>query len=177
MKVADKYLQIQEVQDYKSRTAIAGVELLESRWFSTLDGNFAEVLRYDHGHVQGIKQDFEIKQLSWSYVMPGSIKGYHYHNLQKDLWFCPPHDRLIVNLHDLREDSETFDVHQTLVLGAGKNLILAIPNGVAHGCANPYDRPMTLFYAVTEQFNPDSPDEQRLAWDTFGPHVWEIERG
>ncbi|MBQ6154495.1 dTDP-4-dehydrorhamnose 3,5-epimerase family protein [bacterium] len=177
MKIADKYLQIQGVQDYRARGTIDGVELVENRWFSTTDGNFAEILRYDEGRVKLVNQDFVIKQLSWSYVLPGSVKAYHYHEHQKDLWFCPPTDRLIVNLHDLREDSPTFDQHQTIVLGAGKNHILVIPEGVAHGCGNPYTRPMSLFYAVTAQFNPDAPDEKRLAWDSFGAHVWEIEKG
>lgn len=177
MKIAQKYLDIQTTQDYTPRKFIDGVELLESRWFSTTDGNFAEILRYDEGKVQGIRQDFVIKQLSWSYVLCGSVKAYHYHAHQKDLWFCPPHDRLIVNLHDLREDSPTFDQHMTLVLGAGKNHILVIPEGVAHGCGNPFERPMTLFYAVTRQFDSKNPDENRLEWDAWGAHVWEIDKG
>jgi dTDP-4-dehydrorhamnose 3,5-epimerase len=36
---------------------------------------------------------------------------------------------------------------------------------------------MTLFYAVTQQFDPEQPDEKRLAWDTFGAKVWKIEKG
>ncbi len=177
MKVAQKYLDIQTTQSYAPRTMIEGVELVESRWFSTTDGNFAEILRYNDGKVKGVKQDFPIKQLNWSYVLRGSVKAYHYHEHQKDLWFCPPYDRLLVNLHDLREDSPTFDQHMTLVLGAGKNLALVIPEGVAHGCGNPFERPMTLFYAVTQEFDPSKPDENRIAWDAFGSHVWEIEKG
>ena len=177
MKIAQKYLDLQTTQNYHPRKFIDGVELLESRWFSTTDGNFAEILRCDGTQVQGIKQAFPIKQLNWSYVLRGSIKAYHYHAHQKDLWFCPPYDRLIVNLHDLREDSPTFDEHMTLVLGAGKNLALVIPEGVAHGCGNPFEKPMTLFYAVTQQFDAQKPDENRLAWDTWGSQVWEIEKG
>lgn len=177
MKIASQYLQLETTQEYQKKQFIAGVELVENKWFSTTDGNFAEILRYDDGQVTGIQQDFVIRQLNWSFVAPGSIKGYHYHQHQKDLWFCPPYDRLIVNLHDLREDSPTFNQHQTIVLGAGKNLMLVIPEGVAHGCANPYERAMTLFYVVNQQFDPASPDEHRLPFDAFGADVWAIEKG
>lgn len=177
MKIASKYQNLEAVQSYGGKGKIDGVELVNSQWFSASDGNFAEILRYDEGRIPNLKQDFVIRQLSWSYITPGAVKGYHYHAHQKDLWFCPPSDRLIVNLHDLREDSPTFDQHQTIILGAGKNLILAIPEGVAHGCSNPYERPMMLFYAVTNQFDPDNPDEKRLPYDAFGAQVWEIEKG
>ncbi len=177
MQIAAKYLELEQVQQYQTKNKIHGVEIIQSNWFSTTDGNFAEILRYDEGQVKGVEQNFVIRQLNWSYITQGAIKAYHYHKNQKDFWFCPPYDRLIVNLHDLREDSPTFDQHQTLVLGAGKNLALVIPEGVAHGCSNPYEKPMTLFYAVTQQFDPSQPDEKRLAWDVFGQQVWEIEKG
>ena len=177
MEIAEKFARQEDVQDYRSKKSIAGVEIINSPWFSASDGNFAEILRYDDGHIRGLKQDFVIRQLNWSYVCAGAIKGYHYHRHQKDLWFCPPFDRLIVNLHDLRQDSPTFDQHQTIILGAGKNVALVIPEGVAHGCSNPYERPMTLFYAVTNQFDPEQPDEKRLAHDAFGLEVWQIEKG
>ncbi len=177
MTIAKKYQKFETAQNYQQRKKINGVELINSPWFSTSDGNFAEILRYDEGEVVGLEQTFVIRQLNWSYIMPGSIKAYHYHQHQKDLWFCPPYDRLIINLHDLREDSATFDQHQTIILGAGKNLALVIPEGVAHGCSNPYDKPMTLFYAVTNQFDPQNPDEKRLPYDLFGTEVWEIEKG
>ncbi len=177
MQISSKYQEMEEVQAYSNRGKIAGVELIKNNYFSATDGNFAEILRYDNGRVAGLEQDFVIRQLNWSYITPGAIKGYHYHAHQKDLWFCPPFDRLIVNLHDLRQDSPTYDQHQTLILGAGQNLALVIPEGVAHGCSNPYERPMTLFYAVTNQFDPDQPDEKRLPFNAFGAQVWEIEKG
>lgn len=177
MQVAKEYLDKEEVQIYHENKKINGVEIINSNLFATLDGNFAEIIRYDEGKIPNVKQEFVIRQLNWSWVTQGAIKAYHYHQRQKDLWFCPPYDRLIVNLHDLREDSPTYDQHQKLVLGAGKNQILIIPEGVAHGCANPYEKPMTLFYAVTQQFDPNDPDERRLPWDCFGAQVWEIEKG
>ncbi len=164
-------------QKYQRKILIDGVELIENKLFSDNGGNFAEILRYGQEVVEGLQSDFKIKQLSWSYVLPQTIKAYHYHLLQEDLWFVPPFDRLIVNLHDLRKDSPTFDQHMTLTLGGGKNLLLRIPAEVAHGCGNPYQKPMTLFYATSNQFNPNKPDEKRLNFDFFGTDVWSIEKG
>lgn len=172
-----KYQQQAAVQNYQLKQEIEGVELVKSNLFATADGNFAEILRYNEGQIPGIEQDVVIRQLNWSYIMPQTIKAYHYHLHQKDVWFCPPVDRLLVNLHDLRQDSPTFDHHATYVLGAGLNTILVIPEGVAHGCANLYHRPMSLFYAVTQQFDPQNPDEHRLPWDLFGAERWELEKG
>jgi dTDP-4-dehydrorhamnose 3,5-epimerase len=176
MNIAAKYLKKVTTQNYDQKNKIAGVELLVSNWFATTDGNFAEILRYDEGQVKGIEQDFVLRQLNWSLVLPGTVKAYHYHQHQKDIWFCPPYDRLLVNLHDLREESPTFDQHQTVVLGAGKNIILVIPEGVAHGCGNPYQKEAVLFYAVNQQFDPANPDEKRLPWDSWGASAWEIEK-
>lgn len=177
MFINKKYQQQSQVQNYNQKQTIEGVELIVNNWFNTVDGNFAEILRYDEGKIAGVAQEVVIRQLNWSYVMPGAIKAYHYHRHQKDVWFCPPYDRLLVNLHDLRQDSPTFDHHATYVLGAGKNQLLVIPEGVAHGCANIYQRPMALFYAVTQQFDPQNPDENRLSWDTWGEAVWQMEKG
>jgi dTDP-4-dehydrorhamnose 3,5-epimerase len=175
--IAQKFKEKTGLQDYGSKKIIDGVELVESRLFSDDGGNFAEILRYDEGKVKNFKEEFLIKQMSWSYVLPKAVKAYHYHLEQEDLWFVPPFDRLVVNLHDLRKDSPTFDQHMKLTLGAGKNLLLRIPIGVAHGCSNPYNRPMTLIYATSAQFDPKNPDEHRIEWNSFGSEIWEIDKG
>jgi dTDP-4-dehydrorhamnose 3,5-epimerase len=55
--------------------------------------------------------------------------------------------------------------------------VVRIPNGVAHGVANIYQRSMTLFYATSSQFNSADPDEHRLPWDQFGSDIWELVKG
>jgi dTDP-4-dehydrorhamnose 3,5-epimerase len=108
---------------------------------------------------------------------PGVIKAYHLHQKQEDLWFVPPAHRLLANLHDLREDSPTFDAHMRVALGGGIAQLLRIPAGVAHGIKNCYSSPMILIYATSEKFNAQQPDELRLAWDEFGADVWDLQKG
>jgi dTDP-4-dehydrorhamnose 3,5-epimerase len=89
----------------------------------------------------------------------------------------PSYDRLLANFIDVREDSPTYKNHVRLVLGGGRSFVVRIPNGVAHGVANIYQRSMTLFYATSSQFNSADPDEHRLPWDQFGSDIWELVKG
>lgn len=164
-------------QSYKPTANIEGVTVTDLPFFTDDGGNFAELFRLDNGIVAKLEPAFQVKQVSFSVMVPSTIKAYHVHYKQEDLWFCSPFDRLLVNMHDLRQESATYDTHMRLVLGAGKYRMLRIPAGVAHGVANVYERPMTLTYATSEQFSPENPDEQRLPWDRFGAEVWQLTRG
>ncbi len=177
MQVHQSYTEKVSTQSYKSVPKIEGVELVNLPWHSDDGGNFTEIFRLSSGSIQGLSEPFETKQVSMSLLVPGTVKAYHLHYKQDDLWYVPPFQRLLVNLHDVREGSPTFDQHQKLLLGGGKNVLLRIPRGVAHGIANIYQHDMMMFYATTEQFNPDEPDEHRLPWDIFGTEVWELNKG
>jgi len=63
------------------------------------------------------------------------------------------------------------------VAGGGQDLLLRIPAGVAHGY-RPLTNPFALLYAVTETFDPASPDEYRIAWDHPAvKELWDIPNG
>lgn len=164
-------------QTYEPKPTIEGVEITQIAWQSDDGGNFTEVARLGGGQVAGLKSPFEAKQLSMSILTPGAIKAFHLHYTQDDIWYTLPTERLVVNLHDVREDSPTFDTHMRLILGGGKNFSLRIPKGVAHGIANVYDRNMMMFYITDVQFDIKNPDEHRLPWDIFGTEIWDITKG
>jgi dTDP-4-dehydrorhamnose 3,5-epimerase len=177
MKISPQYDSKIFAQEYGQKVQIEGVEILQLSLQSDDGGNFSELFRLESGMVEGFKTPFEAKQISMSVIVPQTIKAFHIHKKQEDLWYVSPYDRVLVNLHDLRKNSPTFDHHMRFVMGAGKNLLLRIPNGVAHGAANVYERNMMLFYATSEKFDIKNPDEHRLAWDTFGKDKWEITQG
>jgi dTDP-4-dehydrorhamnose 3,5-epimerase len=177
MDIDSQYSAAVTVQSYGAKPIIDGVEIIQLPWNSDDGGNFSELYRMENGFIQGLKTPFEAKQISMSVITPGAIKAYHLHYKQDDLWYVSPYDRLLVNMHDVRANSPTRDAHLQIVLGAGKNLLLRIPAGVAHGVANVYQQNMTLFYATSQTFNLQNPDEQRLPWDIFGEDVWEITKG
>ena len=60
------------------------------------------------------------------------------------------------------------------VLGDGKDAVLRIPVGVAHGY-RPLTTPCSLFYIVTKTFDLADPDEYRVPFDHPAiHHLWEI---
>lgn len=174
-----------KVQTYKSSVGIPDVKLLNRPIFNDDGGSFSEVVRVNpEGFVEGLDCDFKIAQVSFSRVDPGSIKAYHVHTKQADLWYVPPTSRLLVNLVDLRifQDSEDWSrplkpQQARYILGDGKASLLYIPQGVAHGCCNLNNSPMTLFYFTSTQFNVEDPDEYRLPWNFFDGTEWEMTRG
>src|ERR1700751_1214074 len=80
-------------------------------------GYFLEVARMR----QGLAADFpaETTQVSAALSYPGTIKAFHYHRYQTDLW-VPAHGILQVALVDLRPGSPTFGVKNTLYVGTLK---------------------------------------------------------
>jgi dTDP-4-dehydrorhamnose 3,5-epimerase len=177
MNLSAQYTNNLTTQSYDSSPEIEGLELKKLTYHADDGGNFAEIFRLSNGQVENVSAPFEARQVSMSLLVPKTIKAYHVHKKQDDIWFVPPTNRLLVNLHDLREDSSTYNTHKRFVLGAGSASILRIPAGVAHGVANIYNQDMLLFYATSEQFSKENPDEHRLAWDSFGADVWELTKG
>jgi len=177
MSINTKYKPDITVQDYSAKSMIDKVELSKLKLHTDDGGNFLEIFRISDSQVEGLKTSFEVQQVSMSVMYPSVVKAYHVHQHQDDLWFVPPSHRLLVNLHDVREGSATFDQHMRLVLGGGEARLLRIPAGVAHGVKNCYHQTMFLFYATNQQFNPQAPDEQRLPWDRFGADLWELSKG
>jgi dTDP-4-dehydrorhamnose 3,5-epimerase len=106
----------------------------------------------------------EFGQSTFTVAYPGTIKGFHYHENQDDLWFVATGKALVV-LHDLRPKSPTYKQTDTLHAGEGDYKLILVPKGVAHGYKVLSKEPVMLFYHTTEPYNQEKPDEKRLAWD------------
>lgn len=173
--IASEYQAAVTVQDYSRRPTIAGVELLTPPFHRDDSGNFTELVRLTAGQIENLT-DFTVRQVNLSVVLPGVVKAFHFHLQQEDLWYVSPHERLLVNMVDLRAESPTKGVRQRLILGGGANVLLRIPSGVAHGGANLWSQPVNLLYFMSGQFDPQQPDEQRLPWNNFGEDIWKLSR-
>lgn len=175
--IGKDYVRDLSVQDYAKKTPIEGVQLINLMMFVDDGGQLAEVVRLDEqGNLQALPQ-FKVRQSTYSQVLPGSIKAFHLHYNQEDVWFVMPTDRLLVGLFDTRKESPTYNKTMRLVLGAGRAQILYIPRGVAHGLANPWQNPANMIYFVNQCFNAEAPDEYRLPWNSLGEEFWEIKKG
>lgn len=165
-------------QDYTPAKRIDGVEIVELKRFGDDGGAITELGRLSAGmHAQ--LPGFEVKQVNYSEVAPGAIKAYHMHQRQTDVWYVPPHDKLLLVLHDCRKGSRSEGATMRFVLGDGKDRLVRIPPGVAHGCTNLGSATARILYFVDVQFSaePKETDEGRLPWDFLGAEIWQMQKG
>jgi len=134
-------------------------------------GYFLEVVRLQ----QGLAEDFvpEKTQVSAALSYPGTIKAFHYHQHQTDLW-VPSQGMFQVALVDLRADSRTYGWKNTLYVGALKPWQILIPPGVGHGYKVIGEQVGMLIYVTNRLYNPQ--DEGRIAHDqTSIAYDWELQ--
>ena len=134
-------------------------------------GYFLEVIRMG----QGLAADFPVEstQVSAALSYPGTIKAFHYHHYQTDLW-APAAGMFQVALVDLRPSSPTFGRKNTLYAGALKPWHILIPPGVGHGYKVIGETAGMLVYVTNRLYNPK--DEGRIAYNDPGIHYdWELQ--
>lgn len=165
------------VQDYSKQPSIDGVRVIDIKRFNGPDGSLEELLRLDDKGEMTSFPGFKLQQINRSRLMPGSIKAWHLHYKQEDVWYADPEDHLILGLWDVRENSSTKDVKMKIILGGGFSKLVYIPRGVAHGVTNKSTKTGNVFYFINQQFNVEDPDERRLPWDAAGADFWEVEKG
>ncbi len=121
-------------------------------------GYFMEILRDDDNLLR------RFGQASFSKSYPGVIKAFHYHEKQDDLWFFASGNAQVV-LHDLRTESPTRGQTDVLYMGEDNPILVVIPQGVAHGYRVLGNEPAVIIYFTTRSYDPQDPDERRVAWD------------
>jgi dTDP-4-dehydrorhamnose 3,5-epimerase len=104
----------------------------------------------------------EATQVSAALSYPGTIKAFHYHLLQTDLW-VPAVGMFQVALVDLRIGSRTYGRKNTLYAGSLRPWQVRIPPGVAHGYKVLGERAGMLVYVTSQIYNPK--DEGRIAYN------------
>lgn len=101
-------------------------------------------------------------QLSRSSMRTGVVKAWHIHKTQIDWWYVVT-GTVKAALFDVREKSGTYRELNEYILGAGgKNSVLKIPAGVAHGL-KVLQGPGELVYVTSAVYNPD--EEGRIRYD------------
>jgi dTDP-4-dehydrorhamnose 3,5-epimerase len=143
-----------------SAGVIDGVRLHPYALWPDDRGYFLEVIRIG----QGPAADFApaTTQVSAALSYPGTIKAFHFHKRQTDLW-APAAGMFQVALVDLREGSKTFGVKNTMYLGALRTWQVLIPPGVGHGYKVIGEAPGMLVYVTNRLYDPQ--DEGRIAHD------------
>ena len=134
-------------------------------------GHFMEVLRAG----QGLAADFplETSQVSATVTYPGIVKAFHYHRRQYDCWTVVK-GMLQVALVDLRKESPTFGLRNTIYVGNSRSWQVLIPPGVAHGYKVIGTDAAVLVYVTSHFYDPS--DECRIPFDDPGVnYAWETQ--
>ncbi len=170
-------------KSYGEKGAIDGVRVHRLTRFVDDRGFFQEIYRAggDHPGSEALAEFFRgvpVAQINFSLVdAPGHVKGLHYHLKQQDVWFCPHPSKAKFVLLDVRKGSRTCGRTQVIVAGDGHDLLVRIPEGVAHGY-RALTNPCTLLYIVTRTFDARDPDEFRIPWDHPAvKDLWDVPNG
>jgi dTDP-4-dehydrorhamnose 3,5-epimerase len=154
-----------------SADLIAGVRVQPYDLWPDDRGYFLEVIRLRQGLAAFF--DPETTQVSAAVSYSGTIKAFHFHQHQTDLW-VPMSGVFQVALVDLRPDSPTFGLKNTLYAGALKPWQLLIPPGVGHGYKVVGESSGVLVYVTNQIYNPR--DEGRIAYnDPSIQYDWETQ--
>jgi len=155
-----------------SRDLIDGIQVRPYDLWPDDRGYFLEIVRLK----QGLAADFvpETTQVSAALSYPGTIKAFHFHRHQTDLW-VPSQGMFQVALVDLRPDSRTYGLKNTMYTGALKPWQIFIPPGVGHGYKVIGQQVGMLIYVTNCLYNPQ--DEGRIAHDHSSiAYDWELQQ-
>jgi dTDP-4-dehydrorhamnose 3,5-epimerase len=159
------------VRSADSGDLIEGVRLKPYDLWPDDRGYFLEVIRMQQGLAGAFPP--ETTQVSAALSYPATIKAFHFHRLQTDLW-VPMLGMFQVALVDLRADSPTFGLKNTLYLGSLRPWQLLIPPGVGHGYKVIGEGPGVLVYVTNRLYNPH--DEGRIPYDDSSiQYDWETQ--
>jgi dTDP-4-dehydrorhamnose 3,5-epimerase len=138
---------------------IDGVQVLPLRRREDERGWFVELRRES-------RLPAPTRQTNVSFSRAGVIRGLHYHERgQNDLFACLQGTARVVVL-----DRETGDVF-SLDIGDDNPVAVWIPGRHAHGFEALTD--LLFCYHVTEEYDPDDPDEHEIPWDDPRvKHLW-----
>lgn len=124
----------------------------------TKTGFLMEVLRDDDDLLSNFGQS------TFTVAYKDTIKAFHWHEKQDDLWFVASGSAIIV-LHDLRNESSSYGFTETISAGIDDYKLVLIPVGVAHGYKVISEEPVLLFYHTTKSYNANNPDEKRIPYN------------
>lgn len=138
--------------------SIDGVVVKKLTKYADERGYFMEILRSDDNLLS------KFGQSAVSFTYPGVIKAFHWHKKQDDFFFVASGEAMVV-LYDRRVESVTYGKTQVIFAGENEPVLIFIPKGVAHGYKVLGDKPLLMFYHMTESYNSKQPDEQRIDYD------------
>lgn len=150
----------QVIASVSSPDLIAGVRIETAALWPDDRGYFLELSRLG----TGLSRDYPLHttQASAAVSFPGTIKAFHFHKHQHDLWTVVK-GMLQVALVDLRPGSATWGRKNTLYIGTLRPWQLLVPPGVGHGYKVIGSEEAILVYLTDRHYDPA--DEGRIPYN------------
>ncbi len=150
---------------------IEGVAIKKLRVIPDERGRLMEIFRSDDEFFE------KFGQVYMTTVLPGVVKGWHYHKLQHDNITCLKGMIKLV-LYDNREDSPTKGEINEFFIGEHNPTLVHIPPLVFHGLKGISLEEALVLNVPTEPYNYKEPDEFRLPPNTPEiPYDWSRKDG
>ena len=73
-------------QDYSKKIPIEGVQIINLNLLVDDGGSLAEIVRFEENGNLQILPEFKVRQSTFSQMLPGTIKAFHIHYNQEDVW-------------------------------------------------------------------------------------------
>ena len=162
-----------EIQDYD-----LGVKTLKPKINSDDRGFVTEVFRTDWAEFfDGIIP----KQLNLSDSKPGTIRAWHKHTRNQTDYFLVKKGKVKICIFDGEKESKTFGKLVEIVVSGDEFKIVKVPGHFWHGTKTLSDIPSETIYFLTNLYDYDNPDEERLDWNdpsiidpkTQKPYDWD----
>jgi dTDP-4-dehydrorhamnose 3,5-epimerase len=145
-------------------------DLIEGVAFGPLE-SWADESGFRVDMVRGSSESSAAAAISGTLSRPGAIRAFHFRRRHARRWMLAA-GALQVGIVDLRLDSPTFGVKNTLYAGTCGPMHVRIPQGVAHGYKVIGDRPAMLFEILTE--SADRGDMGQIPYDDISiAYEWE----
>ncbi len=147
---------------------ILGVKVRSLQVIPDERGRLFEVLRADDPEWF---QKFGQAYITTTY--PGVVKAWHLHRHQEDYFTCL-RGMIKLVIHDLREDSPTRGQTDEIFMGEHQMSLVVVPRGTWHGWKSIAEHEAMILNLVTEPYNHQAPDEERLPPHDNGliPYDW-----
>ena len=161
--------------DYTEEEFLDGVKLINMKNIPAEEGDFSEILRIKQGELESFK-GFKLAQINRTTLVPSSIKAWHLHYKQDEIWYVSPQDHLLAGLWDVRRKSRT----------SGKTIVCEVTSEIwkilLHKSLRYVkvfkvsNKPVELYVFVNKQFKILHHDEKRIPWDSLGKEFWRPKR-
>ena len=156
------------------KTKLDGLVVLKPTFFKDNRGYFME--SYNQKNLNNLLGNVNFVQDNESESFRGVLRGLHFQNppyTQAKLVRCLKGSVLDVVL-DLRKDSKTYGIFETIVLSSENKKQLFIPKGFAHGFVV-LSKSAIFSYKVDNYYNPNS--ESGVLWNDLDLNIdWRINK-